>query len=654
MPEPLENMESEFTVMGTIPNVDFGYKYPKKLDLRPQSELHGKIIAQVRRRAQDSFESIQPRYESWQRIDKVLSTFVSKQEIRNAKTMGDQTMPIIIPTSFATLETLLTYMTAAFLQDPYYKYKGTGPEDSMGAELLQHVINVQAHKMKHGLNLHTLWRDAFSYGFGAISVSWHKHMGYRRRKAKKSRLSFTGLFDTQSTAISKVWTTLYEGNRLNNIDPYFYLPDPSVAVQDVQRGEYVGWVDRISLTDLLSMEEEPGSLFFNAKYVKGIDGRTSLYRHAYTTNQSYGTDNTNLPRHSRRDFNRRDISRPVDLTYMYINLIPKDWGLGKEEYPRKWMFTVAGDAIVIAAQPLNLDHNMYPVVVAAPDYDGYSVAPISRMEIGYGTQHIIDWMFSSHIANVRKIINDTLIVDPFLLNMNDFKTGQPGGIIRTRRANWGKGTSNLIEQLKVTDVTRGHMADAAILTDIHNKSTGATDIISGVMRSGGERRSATEARGASQAALSKLEKAARIMSMQYHGDLAYMNAAHTQQLMSEDVFVEIIGELSEELLKERGMETANGNVRVAPMDMILDYDVIPNDGTIPGKEPPDVWVELFRIIHDSPIVGQQFDIPKVFAHVARQLGAKNIQEFIKKGGNVQAQVVPDDQALEAAETTGAG
>ncbi len=655
MPNIIDNPDNPSQV--EVVDTDIHYKYPRGLDLSPGSGLHKKIISEVTRRARESHDIMSRRYDSWKTIDKVLATFVSKVEKVSAFNKGDKTIPVIIPTSFATLETLLTYMVAAFLQDPYYRYRHVGPEDVIGTLLFERVINLQAHKMVHGLNLHTLWRDAFSYGLGAVSLSWYKHMGYRRKKVTTTLSSITGLFNTGKTKTVKRWITLYEGNRLNNIDPYFYLPDPSVAVHDVQRGEFVGWVDRTSLTDLLEMENEPGSFFFNARHMKGRDGRSTIYKNlgtsSYGIRQSPSGDTQGIPRHDRAESSHSTTNKPVDLTYMYINLIPEEWKLGKGKYPAKWMFILAGDAVVVAAQPLNLDHNMYPIAVAAPDYDGYSVSPVSRMEIGYGTQHLIDWLFDSHIANVRKIINDTLIVDPYGVNMNDFKTGRPGGIIRTRRANWGRGVQGLVEQLKVVDATRGHLVDAQILTDIHNKSTGATDAVQGIARKGGERVSATEARGTQKSALSKLEKAAKIMAMQYHGPLSYMLASQTQQLMKEDVFVEVIGEYEQELLKEHGVKTSQGNVRVSPKDMILDWDMVPHDGTIPGHESPDLWIELLRIVHESPIIAQKYDVGRIFEHTARQLGARNIQDFIKKGGQLRAEVVSDEQALEAAAQQGA-
>jgi len=626
-------------LQGTILTVDYGYKYPRGLDLKPGSELSQKVLTEVQKRVKDGQSALEDRYDSWHEIDRVLTAFVPPAEKRKAKEAGDQTYPVVIPTSYATLETLLTYMTAVFLQMPYFKYSGVGSEDTVGALLLEQIISFQAIRAKMGINLHTLWRDAFSYGFGALTPYWGEKRGWRRSGSRIEIPSLFGLFSKTKTHRSREEVILYEGNYLRNIDPYLYIPDPSVAVQDVQDGEFVGWVDPTNRIKILEQERATDSFFFNAKYLRHITGRSMAVRGVGRKDKT--------PRTQRHDeFVHMSSTRPIDVIYMYVNMVPKDWELGDSEYPEKWLFAVASDQVVIAAQPLGLDHDMYPVVVAAPDYDGYSVSPISRLEIGYGIQDIIDWMLHSHVSNVRKAINDMLVVDPMLINMHDLRDPGPGKLIRTRRAHWGKGVEHLVEQLQVHDVTANHVRDISFLTDIYNKSTGAPEGLQGIMRSGGERRSATEARDTRQSALSKLEKAAVIMDIQYRQDLSMMLASHTQQFMSRERYVEIAGDREKELVKEFGLSVdKSGRVRVSPLDLLIEYDILPGDGTIPGREPADLWIQLFQVIATQPELAQQFDMVRVFQHAARQLGAKNVFDFVRKGGAVEAEIVPTERVL---------
>ena len=643
MPYALSDPLSTSTLQGNILEIDYGYKYPHGFNLRPGSELHQKIITEVKLRAQDGWNAMNKRHESWHEIDRVLTAYVSPKVKKEAKTKGDKTWPIVIPTSYATLDTLLTYMSAVFLQVPYFRYSGVGPEDTIGAMLLEQIISLQAIRARMGLNLHTLWRDSFSYGFGAVTPYWGQKTGWRREAVDTRFSSITGMFGGAKRRKRKVKTVLYEGNYLRNIDPYLYIPDPSVAIQDVQDGEFVGWVDISNRVKILEEERYPESFFFNAKYLRHVTGRTSVVKNISRQDATPRTQRHDEPVHM-------SSTKPVDRIFMYVNLIPKEWKMGDSMYPEKWLFVVASDQVVLAAQKLGLDHDMFPVAVAAPDYDGYSVTPISRLEIGYGIQEIVDWMLHSHVSNVRKAINDMIIVDPFLVNMKDVRDPGPGKIIRTRRANWGKGVNDVMKQLEVTDVTANHMRDISVLTDMHNKSTGAVDILQGTMRKGGERRSATESRDTKQSALSKLEKAAVIMDIQYRQDLSIMLASHTQQFMSQERYVEIVGDREQELMKEHGLELdSQGKISVNPLDLLIGYDVLPGDGAIPGREPAELWIQLLQVAMTHPELTQRLDIVRMFQHAARQLGAKNVQDFVRKGGDIAANVTPNEQVTQQAD-----
>lgn len=609
----------------------FDYDYPDNLNLTPKSTLHEKIKKEMLKRARDSSSEMSKRHKSWEKIEKTLTAYIPESTKTKARDKGDQTPPIIIPVSYATLETLLTYLTAAFLQDPIFKYVGVGPEDVVGSIMLEKIIQMQCTRSAVGLQLHTMFRDSLMYGFGAAAPVWHVKRGTRTSVREKGFFSKAlNRFISTEPEMEETEGILFEGNRLENINPYSYLPDPRFAIHEVQRGEYVGWVDRDNYLSLLEAEMNDDDLF-NVRYLKGIQGGSSKYgikSESGRTSQVVGSTGT-------------DTANPIDVIYMYINIIPKDWEISSSEYPEKWMFGLAADEVVIKAKPLGLRHNMYPVATAAPDYDGYSITPTSRLEIVYGLQETVDFLMNSHIANVRKAVNDVIIVDPMLVNVNDLKTGEPGKIVRTRRQVWGKGVGDVVKQLNITDITQGHVRDTSFLVELIQRITGAVDILQGIMRSGGERRSATEARASRQGALSRLEKAAKIISMQAMRNIAFMFASHTQQLLSDEVYVNIAGRWEETLRNEYGI--SEDRVKVSPRDLNIEYDISSHDGTMPGGEPADLWIDLYQVITTNPEMAQQFDMVRIFKHMARQLGARNVDDFIRKNP-MTTRVVSDEVA----------
>jgi len=630
-------------------NEDRGYKYPAGLDLRPSSTAHQKLLSEIFQRAQESSNEMSKRYASWKKVDQTLTAYVKLDESEQTIKDKDARKPvsIVVPYSYATLETILTYFVSAFLESPIFRYEGHGPNDVIGAILLEKVIEQQTMNFKCALNLHTMFRDSLSYGLGVVTPTWDRKWGWKAVVQDAGFMSkLLDKFIKTGSRIERQETILYEGNRLKNIDPYSYLPDPNVPIHDVQQGEYVGWIEQTNYNKLLELEQNDSTIF-NVKYLKGM---STAGRSQFNKSKSGSGRDSKFGQTSGTGSN---TTSPIDVVWMYWSVIPKDFGLkgmsSNGEYPEKWLFGMAADKVLICAKPLGLNHDMYPVAVCAPDFDGYSSTPVSRLELMYGMQETLDWLFNSHISNVRKAINDMLIVDPSLINMADLEDPKPGKLIRMRRAAWGRGVDNAVKQLAVNDITRSHVADASYITDLMQRTSAATDSVSGVVRRGGERVTAEEIQSTRSSALSRLTKAAKIASLQAMSDISYMFASHTQQLMSKDVYVRATGDWQELLVKEYNLnpqDPKSGRIKTSIYDLIIEYDVVRKDGTIVGGEYNESWVEIFRILSAQPLLFQSFDMVRIFKHIARIMGAKDINEFVMQSGQapqVQTQVAPQEQ-----------
>lgn len=602
-----------------------GYTYPNNLDLRPSSTLHTKIVQEVTNRARVSYNEMKNRHKNWRDIDRNLTAFVELDDAESLIKDADKRKPvrIVVPYSYATLETLLAYFSSAFLSDDtLLRYEGVGPEDILPALMLERVIATHTYRNKIALALHTLFRDGFVYGFGVGAPYWDVIHGKKIRRQEGTW--YSDIIRKWMGGPSKdiVDAVLFEGNNMSVVDPYCVLPDPTVPIHECQKGEFWGWVDRTNYNAMLSEEKTSQGSMFNVRYLNSLHSmKTSIVEtDASGRNDRFGTslrtDNT--------------VNKPADRIYMYVNLIPKDWGLSTSEYPEKWMFCVAGDAVVVEARQLGLIHNMYPIVTNCPDFDGHSVSPISRLEIIQGLQETLDWLFTSHIANVRKAINDMLIVDPSLINMNDLKHPGPGRLVRLRKHAWGRGVDQAVKQLAVSDVTKQHIGDSSYVIDLIQRVTSATDSLQGLMRTGGERVTAQEYSGVRGGALSRLAKSAMITSMQVMRDLGYMFASHTQQFMSEEVYIRTVGDWEREFIDEYGIElppAENNRIRIRPNDILADYDVITTDGSVMNPDDANTWVNLFSVLSKNEALMQRFDMARVFKHIARKMGAKNVDKF---------------------------
>jgi hypothetical protein len=574
------------------------------------------------------------RFSSWNEVDKVLTAYIpTSVKEKNIKAKDPRKpVSIVFPYTYSMMEALLTYMTMAYVQDPMFQYEGVEDTDTKGAMLMEMIVRLHCFKTKVALSLHTILRDAFAYGVGIGIPGWRTLYG--RVPIKASVIDESGFGQNRLDQVEFVDSLIFEGNELSSIDPYMWLPDPSVSSDNIQNGEFNGWIDRDNYMNLLSQESHDDTLF-NVKYLREKQNKRSTFANDQSDRQLKYGGGANTAR------NLVMSTNPVDTIKMYVNLIPKEWKLGDSEYPEKWFFALASDDVIISCHKANHNHGLYPMAVASPEFDGYSITPQSRMEILYGLQGTLDFLFNSHVANVRKAINDMLIVDPYLINIKDLEDPEPGKLIRLRRPAWGHGVDKVVQQLAVQDITRANISDSAYITQWMDRISGADQSMQGTLRQGGpERLTKGEFQGTRGSAVSRLQRLAMIVGMQFMQDIGTMFAVHTQQYMSKDTYVKIIGRYQDQI---ETMFGGKNKVRVSPYDLAISYDVIVRDGSIPGGSFSDSWIQMFTTIVQTPELYQQFDIFRIFSYIAQQLGAKNVEDFRKVTQNIQPVVMPDEK-----------
>lgn len=618
----------------------YNYSYPNGLDLKPDSDFHKGLRNKIWTRARESRNEISKRFEGWREIDKKMTVYIPLSDKEKVLEKKDTSKPVsvVFPYSYSMLEALLTYLSMAFFQDPMFQYEGVEDDDTIGAMLMELVVRLQCIKAKVPLSVHTSLRDSLCYGVGIGIPGWRRTYG--KKPVKSEIITQSDLGQQTETQVQFIESLLFEGNDLSNIDPYMWLPDPNVSSNNIQDGEFNGWIECSNLMNMLSEEAQPDSGMFNVKYLHARRNKRSTLSIDQSERQAkFGGANTIRQ-------GMAGSTNQVDVIKMYVNLIPKDWKLSTSENPEKWFFALAADDVIIQCERADHNHGMYPIAVASPEYDGYSITPIGRMEVLSGLQKTLDFLFNSHISNVRKAINDMLIVDPYLVNINDLKNPEPGKLIRLRRPAWGRGVDKVVQQLAVNDITRNNIGDSAYITQWMDRISGADQSMQGSLRTGGpERLTKGEFQGTRGSAISRLQRIAMIIGMQYMQDVGTMFAVHTQQYLSKETFVRISGRYRDQLLKQFGKE----RVPVSMYDLAVNYDLIVRDGSIPGGNFSEAWIQMFQTIGTTPELMQQFDVTRIFMYIAQQLGAKNVEDFRRNVNQVEGQTMPDEQVEQQAQ-----
>lgn len=600
---------------------DLNYTYPTKfdgeeMDLRPLSPLHNKIIREINDRTAEAASTNQENFSRWDEINRVTSSFIPTKDLGGINNPR-KPRTVVYPYSFAILETWLSYMTAVFFESPIFKYKGWGPEDKIGAALLERVIEWQCQRSKTLIHLHTHCRDALTYGLGFTAQGWDARYGKR-------------LVVSPYTQERETLDYLeYEGFNVQPIDPYRALPDPNVPAWDVQNAEYFGWVERSNRLKLLEMEKQQGTDYFNCQYLSGLAQGTT----------SYLSTVSNRP-HRKEALRDHHTTTPLDVTKMYVNLIPYEWHLGPSRHPERWYFEVVGDRIVIQAKPLGLIRDMIPIACAAPDFDGYSQSPISRVGLLHGMQTTLDFLLNSHMQSVLAALDNKFVVDPKLIELQDFAEGKP--IIRLRPNYQGRGVKDAIQQLNVMDATQNHVGDSAFLIDGMQKVSGADDAMMGHLRQAGpERLTGQEFAGTRQGAATRMERVAKLIAAQSLKDIAETAAMYTQQFMSEEQYVEVAGRHAELLQREIGAAYGD-QMRVSPFDLLIRYDVEVKDGSVPGNKSSETFVHLIDLMGKYPQLAEEFDATRIVLHILRNEGVTDPSAWLR---NMKAEAQPDEEVM---------
>jgi len=604
---------------------NWGYTYPPGLpDLTPGSAASKKIVDYVMDRARESADVMKTRHPSWRKMDHTQTAFIqtdSAEALAHARAPR-KPVSIVVPNSYAILETLLTYQVSALLAETIWQYDGVGPEDRYAAIMAEKLMEHQAVRFKHALNLYFQMRDMMLYGLGVVATKWRKHVV---RNIEDVPITLLGI-PLGLTRQIEVARTLYEGTELRNIDPYRLLLDPNRPCHELQDAEFVAWIMRDNIQNVLS--EERDGYGFNARACQAMKPCTS---HLY--------GETDSGRNTRSGFNSDSVATmsPVDRLIMVAKVLPSELGIGTGKYPEKWLLEIAGDHIVRNVERLNFSHGMFPASMLAADTDGYSVSPISRMETVYPCQHVLDFLINSHIKGIKQSQKIRALADPLRINLSTLL--EDSDVVLLEEGAWGQGVGGALEQIKYTDVTAGNVRDAQFIMQIMERVSGATDSVQGIVRDKSESPSATEVDTAARQAISRLQKQARIGAIMNMYDLSMQVVHNLQQFMSASQYVTVSGRWESVLRNE--FQIADPHILVDPTVFEPARDIIPRNGAIPGGTNVQGLMQWFQIVASNPITMQRTDIGRLALHLGRELGVHNAEDFYLSGPIAQTQVLPD-------------
>ena len=600
------------------------------------TQLNKRILDRLQDRIKLSKTEYQQRHQKWKDSEEAFLAYMPERDVDAARRLNrDQSgnpeyTTISIPYSYALLMSSHTYWTTVFLaRNPVMQFTGRHGESSQQVQALEAVIDYQNQVGGFLVPLYVWLFDTGKYGVGILGNYWENEEVHVSSIQEQPATAF-GIPIPGKTERKRVVRKVpgYQGNKLYNVRPYDFLPDPRVPLWRFQEGEFCGVYVELGWNKIMARERQ-------GVYINTDRLRTHKSPPKDDTGIGDGTANLFYPDVS-QEFDRKDPGFKR-LYEVYVDLVPKEWGLGTTEFPEKWVFTCTTDfSILIGAQPHGGLHNKFPFFVQETEPDGYSLAPRSGAEVIEPIQNTIDWLINSHFYNVRKALNDQIIIDPSRVEMADVLDPLPGGVWRLKPAAYGSKPGDAYEQVKITDVTQAHMGDLGSMLELGQRVSGVNDQIMGMINAGG-RKTATEVRTSSSFGVNRLKTDAEYMAAMGWSPLASVLVQNTQQYLDMERKFKIVGDLA--------LEAGQQFIDVTPETIAGFYDFVPVDGTLPIDRfaQAKLWQELFAQIVRIPVIGQQYDLGRVFGWVAQLAGLKNINQF-------KIQITPDQQIAQDAQS----
>ncbi len=585
------------------------------------TQAHKFILDAVLRRKNFSQDKMRERHNAWKRNEENFIAFMPEKDVdkqrRNLREVGGepQYTTLRIPFDYAVLMSAHTYWTSVFLgRNPVLQYEGRNGAAEDGVLAVEAMMGYQVAVGRMLPQLYIWLLDVGKYGLAIAGSWWDKERIVVNREVEQAD-TFLGVdLGTTNTEMRRFIMDGYQGNRLYNVRPWDFLPDPRVTVQRMQEGEFCGRYTQVGWNHIAKMAAQ--GKYFNVGVLRAM-------RRSSASSRDRGSENVSMPFGPGDGAGHLDIMdmNSVELLEMYIELIPRDWRLGDSTYPEKWVFVIANDKVVIGAQPLGDYHNKFPFYVLEYEPDGHAMFKRSLLEIVGPMTDVITWLINTHFYNTRKSLNDMFVVDPTKVVMKDLKDPSPGKIIRLKEEMYGQDVRNAIWQFPVNNVTGQHLQDTQILSSLIQRVSGVNDSIMGLLDQGG-RKTATEVRTSSTFGINRLKTVAEWFSATGFGDMAQILLQTTQQHYSGREKLRLAGDFFLHPGAQRQLE-------VSPGDIQGFFDFSPVDGTLPVDRFAQVsmWGQLMQQMAQSPQVLAEYDLGRIFAWIAQLGGLKNIHRF---------------------------
>lgn len=544
-------------------------------------------------------------YPQWDLQDSVYrGEMPADADDRDRERKGQPTK-MVTPNTFAQVMTFTSFLFLMFNQNrTFFELNPTGQEDHGTKKVDSETLLEQNLRQNqwNGVLFQNLL-DIGRFGPGILECSWTRQVTKAYVPQAPTLINYQGVESTVRGGSEWQDFVKYEGNLVRPVSPYRFFPDPSRPLTEFQRGNFCGSEEDYTMGELYDLQA--AGEVAGVEHIEGIPKDFQKLRGGETRSASFVETRGRYEPQSGFDATNRSHNVLVSKVQKWI--VPSKFEidehhkkkLGPEEHQVLYHLWYANDGRLIRAEPAVWWHNSFGWTVSQFTPDMHRTVNLGLADLVYKLQDVINWFINSHVSSVRRVMQNRLIINPQIIDTTSLD-GE--GDIYMRKGVGSRAVSDGAMQLKVQDVTSGHMSDVDMLSKIMQIVTGVNDNAMGQYNSG--RRSAQEARVVTAGAAGRMKLHGHLIFEAGLSPLAKMMLSNLRQGISEYAFNSVIGEAAKS--DPLRYQTFKGT----PEEVICGCDYFTFDSTLASEKGfiAQSLQELIGIILSNPLVAQQLDL----------------------------------------------
>lgn len=375
-----------------------------------------------------------------------------------------------LPLSWIHLDDMMTFFVEIFAPtSAMFHHRGKADEQVEGSQI---VDLMNAHSVHAGYYREIVQAcfNLVKYNIGGLLTYWDIESGLEFVQGEN------GQWEPREGIV-------WQGNRIESLDVYNLLLDPSVAPHCVGKdGEFAATVKKVSRFHLLR-SGEAGRYFNLEEGLESGESTSCTYyinppAEALKPNGSQDgidegdTDWTVILNpyagHQAEDHGFEVVSMYIWLNPYQMNLVPRTRAnLANRNRLEIWHITILNGKYIIGTEYINNAHRRLPFGIGVINDDLMGLSQKSNAEVLAPLQDFSSFLLNTHVQATRKNIWDLILYDAQYVDLNSMPEGEVAGRIALKTGlPAGKSIDSIIWQNSNQIDTQQTLRDLGAMMDL--------------------------------------------------------------------------------------------------------------------------------------------------------------------------------------------